>query len=427
MRVLITSIGSGGDVHPFLAIGRELSRRGHEVEVAVNPVYEGRVRAAVDPAEGRALRFRAVGTIEQFREVEADPRVADRRASTGFILDQLMRRSVPDTIEAVEASVREFAPDVILRHHVSVGSRWIAQKHGIPCVTGVLAPVFFFSRQDIMVLPNWPFDHVPAWVRRLRVELGRWMLRLAFDRPLNRMRREIGLRPERDAFMHDIMGTDATLGLWSPHFRGAFADDPERSTICGFAVHDVDPHHEVHHGPLERFLDRWGEQRPIVFSLGTIVSHHGERFYRAAMEAATLLERPAILLGPKLSPSDDSGRVLTLPYAPYSRVLPRAGAMVHHGGIGTTAQCLRAGVPMVIVPHIADQYDHAARVRRHGLGTSLDERLLSGHRLAEAVRAVLDEGTGGRARELARRMEGEDGARVAAELVEAAAARPRTS
>ena len=130
-RILITTIGSGGDVHPFVAVALELQRRGHEVEMLVNPHYRERIEAA-------GLRVRPLGTAQDLLDVLHHPHLAKPWLSPLLIIRELIGGSVGPTVEGVQASVREFKPDLIVRHHISLGSRWVAQRERIPVVTCVL-------------------------------------------------------------------------------------------------------------------------------------------------------------------------------------------------------------------------------------------------------------------------------------------------
>ncbi len=439
MRVLITTIGSGGDIHPYIAVAQELARRGHETEMVANPIYEARIREAVTSSDGPPIRVRHLGTIEQYREIESDPRIAHPRRSTRFILDQLMREAVPPTVEACEEAVREFKPDVVFRHHVSIGSRWVARRHNIPVATGVLAPLFFFSRQEPAVFKGWPFENAPPWVRHLRYRIGRATMRMVFDRPLRRQRRDLGYPDERDCFYREIVDAESLIGMWSPAFRPPRLDDPRDAKIAGFCFFDEVPHGDQHaistsnhrdartneERNLDRFLDECerANEPPIVFSLGTVISHHGRRFYHAAARAAQTLDRGAVLLCPRRDqwPVDLPKNVIAATYAPYSKILPRAAALVHHGGIGTTAQCLRAGKPMVVVPHIADQFDHAARCRRLGISATVSESRATPDRLVAALQSVLNVESRSRAKALGEAITREHGPALAADSIEQAA------
>lgn len=411
MDLLITSIGSGGDVHPSIAIAIAAARQRHTVRLAINPAFAPRARSAanrlgIDPAR---LDILPIGTEHDYAAIEADPRIAHPTRSTSLIITHLMARAVEPTVHALRNAIAQRRPDLILRHHASIGSRWVAHEHRIPCATSVLAPMFFFSRQEPIVFKNWPFEAAPPWLREARFRLGRLAMRLAFDRPINRLRATLGFPKDTDLFFDEILGSDLTLGLWSPAFRPPMPDDHPSTRIVGFCPFD---HHQDHHDiprPVAQLLD--ATTPPLIFTLGTIVAQHGKRFYHAATQAARLADRPAILLCPRADqlPTSLPPGVAAAPYLPYSAVLPRAAALVHHGGIGTTAQALAAGLPTVVVPHIADQYDHAARARRLGCSATVPLARLSARALADAIDRVLTPEPIARARALAQRLRFEDG------------------
>ncbi len=412
MRVLITAVGSGGDIHPYIAIGATLRARGHSVEMLVNPRYEARVRDV-------GLAFRPLGTREQYEEIEADPRIAAPRTSTRFILEQLMDTPVVPIVEGCEASVREFKPDLILRHHVSIGSRWVAERHGIRCVNGALSPLMCLSSRE-PVGTDMPFiEELPGWLMPVLRKVARVSLRARFDRPINAKRREMGFTPDRSLFLTELQSGGPLLGLWSPAFRGPMPDDPSNLRIAGFCVYDRAPGEETRSDEIVRFLDRC-PRPPVVFSLGTIMSHHGRAFYHAAAEVCRMLDIPGILLCPKreMLPESLPPQAAAFAYAPFSSLLPRASLFVHHGGIGTTAQGLMAGVPQVVVPHIADQFDNGARVRRLGLGGMVRAWKATPRRLAEVVREALEGGHGPRCKTIAAAIARENGPEAAVRLIE---------
>jgi len=419
VRVLITTIGSSGDIHPYIAVGRELLRRGHAVEMLVNPHYEQRVRA-----EG--LGYRPLGTEEQFLRVLHHPDLANQSRSPGLIIRELIGETVRPTFDATLAAIREFRPDVVLRHHISLGSRWVCEREGVPCITGVLAPIFWLNPRDRVVYRSWQWEQPPLWVARLRIRLGRWVMRFMFDRALNRERRALGLPPASDQFKAETLPASRVLGLWSAHFRGPQEGDPASGRICGFAFFDAAAGHKAGHDKLGAFLDDCGSsgESPLVFTLGTSVVHHHAGFYDTAAEVCRRLGRRGLLLTGKAeyAPRRLPPEVQAVPYAPFSLVLQRAAAVVHHGGVGTTGQCLRAGVPTVIVPFANDEFDNARRAKLLGTSVTLHTHRLSIEGLCAAMRRVLEsDAIAERAEALGRRIRAEDGAAAAADEVEAVA------
>ncbi len=415
-RILITTIGSGGDVHPFVAVALELARRGHEVEMLVNPHYRERIEAA-------GLRVRPLGTAQDLLGVLHHPHLARPWLSPLLIIRELIGRTVAPTLDGVEAALREFGPDVIVRHHISLGSRWAAQRAGVPCVSCVLAPIFWFNARDGAVQSRWQLERPPMWLAKLRLTLGRWAMRVLFDRPLNRLRRERGLVPEQDQFRREVEDARAVLGLWSPTVRPPMEGDPPRSVVCGFCEFDRSPAQESRLGELRAFLDSCeaGDQRPVVFTLGTSVVHHHGDFYVHAATAMATLGRPAVLLTgtDEYAPRGLPANVRAFPYAPYTMLFARAAAIVHHGGAGTTAAALRSGRPTVIVPFANDEFDNARRAKLLGCSRTLHAGEVNAASLAGALRQVLDDVMmAQRAASVAQAMRAEHGPSRAADEIE---------
>lgn len=418
MRILITTIGSAGDINPFVAIGRALRGRGHEVVMLVNPHFEPRVRAA-------GLGFEPLGTEEDFLRALHHADLVHPRKGPALVVRELIHTAVRPTVAGVERLVREFRPDVLLRHHISFGARWVAERHGVPQAVGVLAPMFWFSRREAPIYRPLPLmRRQPYWVVRAGVRVGRHMMRWIVDRPMNALARELGYPPTRDMIFHEAVRPGdggAVLGLWSPHVRPALADDPPASTICGYAWYDRQ--HVGEHAPeeIERFLGD-GEP-PVIFTLGTSVVHHAGDFYRRAAEACRLIGRRGLLLTgtPEYAPParDLPRGVAAFTYAPFSAVLHRGCATIHHGGAGTTAQAMRAGRPSLVIPFANDEFDNAERARALGVAESLWKPRASARRLAATLDRLLGDGAiARRAAELGGHLRAEDGAAVATGVVE---------
>ncbi len=137
--------------------------------------------------------------------------------------------------------------------------------------------------------------------------------------------------------------------------------------VAGFTFYDGTQGGAELTPELKQFLDA-GEP-PIVFTLGSAAVMTPGSFYQESIQAAKLLNRRAVLLiGKNAPPENLPDDILAVSYAPYSQIFPYACAIVHQGGIGTTAQALRAGRPTLVMPYSHDQPDNAARVER--LGTS---------------------------------------------------------
>ncbi|MGH7243275.1 MAG: glycosyltransferase [Phycisphaerales bacterium] len=426
MRVLIGTLGSAGDTHPYVAIGEELIRRGHVVAMLANPHFEQRIRSV-------GMEFLPLGEEKDFLSVLHDPRLANQGQSPHLVIQALFNKSVEPAYRAVQEAIASFRPDVILRHHILFAARWAAEEHRIPVVTGVLTPAMWFHPDEPMVLRSY----LPYWVQKMmgRVfrEGGRLALRWYIDRPVNKARAAMGLPPMRDVFFRETRGGLSVLGLWSRYFRPPLSGDPGESEVCGYCFFDraggdadkaLDPE-------LEGFLHRCEDagNLPVAFTLGTTIVHHARNFFDTAVRACREIGRPAVLLvgkgesGPAIGKAPD---VCICSYAPHSLLMPRAAASVHHAGAGSSSQALRSGRPSVAIPFVNDEFDIAYRMQKLGVAASFPaSRLVSRNavgNLAESLRQVMEPSTfPKRAHELGSKIRAEFGAGSAATRVESCA------
>jgi UDP:flavonoid glycosyltransferase YjiC (YdhE family) len=410
MRVLITTIGSAGDVHPYVPIGEELVRRGHEVAFLANPFYAPRLPGS--------FRFVPLGSEEELRDAFGELAGLGPLGSmlrlVGWVTDH-----VEPTVETLRATLRDFRPDCVLRHVVHAGVLWACEEAGVPCVSGAVAPAAWLSVEE-RVADQRPFRRT----RRVGWRAARGGLRLVgratLERKLARLRARLGLAPRRDLLGAELLGGRARLGLWSRALRPPMPDDPPESHVCGFSTYDwvADDGDQEE---VESFLDA-GEP-PIVFTLGSTGVHSdlATTFYRSAVEVCRRTGRRGLLLTgrPPSFVGSTPDSVLAVPYAAHSRVHPRAALVVTHAGVGSVAPALRAGVPVVSVPLLFEQPDLAFRLERLGVGPVVWPRRLGVRALERAVRRVLEDGTSAaRARELSSVVATEDASATVADLLE---------
>ncbi|MBS0187405.1 MAG: glycosyltransferase family 1 protein [Planctomycetes bacterium] len=423
MRILLATLGSAGDTHPYVAIGEELVRRGHAVAMLANPHFEGRIRSV-------GMDFLPLGEEADFLSVLHDPRLARQGESPYLVIEALFNKSIEPSYRAMQEAIATWKPDAVVRHHIMFAARWAAEPHRIPVLTGVLTPSMWFHPDEPMVLRSF----LPFWVMRRLGPLVRGASRMALrwfiDRPANQARRAMGLASERDVFFTETAAGLRVLGLWSRYFRPSMPGDPPSSDVVGYCFFDrargdadkaLDP-------SLERFL-RGCEDRnnlPVAFTLGTTIVHHARDFFATAVRAAREAGRPAILLvgkGEKGPPIAEGSDVCVCEYAPHSLLMPRVAASIHHAGAGSSAQALRSGRPSVAIPFVNDEFDIAFRLERLGVAVNLPAPKLRSRRavgnLAEALHQVTSgPGFPERAREIGERMKSEYGAGRAADEVE---------
>jgi UDP:flavonoid glycosyltransferase YjiC (YdhE family) len=290
---------------------------------------------------------------------------------------------------------------------------------GKPWVVATLAPLSFMSRYDPPILIQAPWlTRIAAFSKPLYaslVGLSQWGIR-HWTEPVRRMRRDLGLTPGPAGIFGPRENARAIVAMFSPLVGRPQPDWPPNARITGFAFYD---RHEPMPAALQAFLD--AGDPPIVFTLGSAAVFDPGEFYRDSASAVRSIGRRAVLLvGPDApSPPSADHQIAVAPYAPFSELFPRAAAIVHQAGIGTTAQALRAGKPMLIVPFSHDQPDNAARMARLGVARVIGRRQYSAATAAAALRELLDDPSyATRAVAAAAQIHREDGAAGAADIVE---------
>jgi rhamnosyltransferase subunit B len=417
-RIVLSTLGSLGDLHPFMALGLALRARGADVVVATAAEYRSKVERA-------GLGFR--GVRPSFDDMQRDLGM-DRAQLTRAVLgrtDFLLRRLIMPHVQASYDDMLALmqGADMVLTSSLGFGARLAAERCTIPWVAVVLQPLMFLSAFDPPAIPKIEF--LSSLLRILGPTATRWMLR-AFKyalarqlKPVRDLRRRIGLASTRENPLFEGQFSPAgAIGLYSP-LLGAIRDDyPKPAEIAGFAYFDSEDGADTALEPsLDEFLDAGA--RPVVFTLGSLIVNNPGSFYRESLAAARILGKRAVLLVGENAAAAFSGctspEVHVAAYAPYSLLFPRAESIVHQGGIGTLAQALRSGRPQLIVPFYADQIDNASRAVRLGVARRVAPRRYAAGSAARLLAKLADESAhlleAARVRDLLSR---EDGAAQAA-------------
>ena len=281
-------------------------------------------------------------------------------------------------------------PDtVVVAHSLAFGAMILQEKEHVPVISLTLQPALLRSLNDASVMMgNYGITRWPRPVRR-----AFWWLadRLVVDpimaKIIDPLRDELGLPRVRRFFKQWIFSPRLNIGMFPDWYASPQPDWPVNTHLTGFPLCDAfDP---AIPPELESLLTHG--DRPIVFTAGT-ANIHAQRFFEAAADACRRLGRPGILLTRHRQqiPADLPRGVRPFDFAPLSRILPRCGGLVHHGGIGTTGAGFARGVPQVIMPLSHDQPDNAARVVRLGTGDRLWPKRFTGPNLAACLKSLLD-------------------------------------
>ncbi len=382
-RILFATIGSLGDLHPCLGLALELQRRGHSVTIAATGFY----RAGV---EALGLEFRAMRPNWDPTDSALIAQCQNLRRGPEILFRKLVLPHLRDTFDDLLAAAAD--TDLMIAGEMVYAAPLVAEKLGLRWVSAILSPCSFFSAHDpslLVTAPELMLLRNAGWrINRAVLDVVRAATRHWWE-PVRQLRREQGLNPDCDPFAKDKFSAELVLALFSRALAAPQPDWPPHTLQPGFIFYDQNRDDASTGSALDQFLAT-GED-PIVFTLGSTAVHHAGDFFARSAEAARRLGRRAILLGAPFAAAHASADVLSLPYAPYSQVFPRARVIVHQGGSGTTGQALRAGRPQLIVPFGWDQPDNGARVERAGAGLCLARASYTGEKAAAALSRLLED------------------------------------
>jgi len=413
-RIVITSFGSFGDINPYVGVALALKERGHHVMIATSEYYRKTIREL-------DLDFHPIRpTIEPTSELLH--RVMDASKGTEVILRELLfpslRESYEDLMEATEQA------ELLVTHPITFAGPIVAEKRKIRWVSTVLSPISFFSAYDLPVFPRLPqlvklrkFGHgvTSLLVRHAKSTMRSW------SEPARKLRKEVGLPPGNDPIFEGQFSPELVLAMFSQVLARPQLDWPTNARITGQVFYDG-PNGDAGLLPeLIHFLE--AGPPPVVFTLGSSAVAAAGDFYQESLDAVKQLQVRAVLLvgaspdnRPKGPIPSDVG---VFEYAPFSQLFPRAAAIVHQGGIGTTGQALRSGRPMLVVPFSHDQPDNAFRVQNLGVARTIYRNRYSARRAAENLRILLKDPSYSQcARQIGERVRSEDGVRAACDAID---------
>lgn len=357
-RILLTCLGTLGEVLPIRNLARELVRRGDEVHVC-------------GPGHGRAFFGSDVASYTIM------PCGIEDRAPTGAELSRIFARDVEYVFEDIdrhcEAAVDHLRRVILDSRIDEVKHSWItpaaalaAHACGVPHERVYLYPLALNQRADPPVIARWRRMTAASRDLATRQRL-RDLARQRYERLVPRLRRlgnSIGLPPEAYDLRHDGASGPAGLALFDP--RLLLVPEPGVTFLGLPPATDLPPHPPE----VSDFLASHGA--PVVVSLGSGSGAAKERATSRIVRAARALSVPVLLILGVPGPRQVIRRpnMLVLSEFPLAAAAPLARLVVHHAGIGSLQETLRAGRPALAMPLLYDQFDNARRLEALGLGAA---------------------------------------------------------
>ncbi len=382
---LLMPFGSAGDTFPFIGLGQHLQQRDHTVRIAGNGYFRSHVKDAGLPFDELWSKQDYLDNLNNpdiwhptrgFKAIVGHPKMAEMvEEQHVYIIEQFNRN--PNII--------------IVAGSLTFGARIARETHGLKMATIHLSPSVLLSAIKPPRLPNMT---IPSWCPRSMVRLLYWMgNRLVIDPTMQQVvgkyRKELRLPRIKNYFKDWIHSTELVLGLWPDWFAEPVADWPKNTKLTGFPFFDSTSTSPLSGSAME-FVQAGSP--PIVATFGSAMKL-GEPLFKATIEACTALNQRTILLTPftEQVPEPLPPTIRRFDYLPLSKLLPHAAALVHHGGIGTTSQALRAGVPQVITPLAHDQFDNAERVQALGVSTIVPAAKINAKRLSKGISQAVNQ------------------------------------
>lgn len=413
MNLLITTLGSYGDVYPFVGLGVYLSRRGHNVTLLTNPFFE-------ELARKYGLDFVPFGTRQQYEQFSQHPALFDPRKSLTVFFETLV---IPSIRLAYERLYERMQSDktVTISTITVFAARLVQEKYRVPVITAHNIPMGLKSAHEMPQNGMVPFpDWLPLGLKRLYW----WVADKVVIDPLicpelNAFRKELDLAPVSRIMTKWGNSPQMVLGLFPSWYAHPQPDWPPGTRLTGFPLFDEDQETAI--APdVKAFLEE-GEP-PIVFMPASLMQQ-ADQFFTIAIQSCQEVGKRAILLSRYRHhiPSALPKGIQHFEYIPLQHILPRVGVLVHQGGIGACAQALRCGVPQLIHPMAYDQYDNAWRIKRLGVGDWITAKDWRVSIVTAKIRAITTSSeVSERCRAIASKFEGINPLQETCQLIEAA-------
>ena len=381
--VIVATSGTGGDIFPFITLSQGLLERGHRVLMLVPRFHEAIVLAAGVPCQ-------TFGTHDEWQALLDNPDLWDERKGWGVVWNGLVPHL--NAVRQIIQSLPADQPCVVLSHPILVPMASLARsvRPELRIVCAYLAPSNLCSSHDMLAagslrIPSW----IPiTWRQTLWSLINKVWIDPVTLPSLNAARSENGLAPVPHFFKHTYTTPNASLGLFPSWYASVQPDWPQ-SFAEGDFVNSIVGGQTALSPELEQFLSEGTP--PIVFTPGT-GHQHAAQYFNTALEALKQLGRRGLFVTPHSAQLPDPlpSSVMWQAHVPFSLLLPRVAAVVHHGGIGTTVEAFRAGTPQLIVPFAYDQFDNGLRAKRLGVGDVLLAKRLSARRMQKQLAHLLD-------------------------------------
>jgi sterol 3beta-glucosyltransferase len=416
MKIIITAIGSRGDIQPYIALAQGFQRAGHEVCLSSPYIFKALVA-------GHNVQQRPISVNPQDIMNHPAVQAAAQSGNQILFLKSLFRESgvlIKTFLEEVYTNCQD--GQLIISSMIPYGAYDVAEKRSIPFIQTVLAPYYpttAFAAPGVRLPINWPFiNRLSHYV----IDQSFWQFFRSIQNRWRKERLQLSAYPFWGPFQQ-IRRHSPTIMGYSPTVVATPADWPSSVFVTGYWFLDEAKNWNPPAG-LVSFLDT--KPVPIYIGFGSMPERDAAHMTQLILDALRISGQRCVLLSgwAGLGRQELPETVYCVESIPHCWLFKRVSVVVHHGGAGTTAAGLFAGVPSVITPYTADQFFWGERISELGVGPkAVPYHNLTAEILAAMIhQAVADNKIQNRAAEVGKHIQAENGVRNAVKIIERYAA-----
>lgn len=359
---ILSAPGSRGDVNPMVSIGRELHQRGFDVVISLAENY-------AEVAEANGLMTERLISEDEFNLMISDPNVWKPLSGARAVLRDAAGKFLEPHLSVIQKHHRP-GKTILVAHPLDFASRIFRDhKTTTPLVSIQLSPAIVRNADHPPRLSPWRFEpRRPPWLVRTAYAMADYCIADRFLSPsVNVTRKRLGLKSVTRILDRWWLSPDLVLGLYPKWFGDSRPACQGEWQACGF--------------PLQRHPDyqrttaaHTNDDKPIFFTPGT-AHQHAKEFFLNAVQACESIGKKCILATSQHQqlPTTLPVHAMAVGYVNLDEILRTCAAIVHHGGIGTTAMAFSTGCPQVVCPMAFDQFHNADRVEELGVGQSISQ------------------------------------------------------
>lgn len=420
--IAIAAFGTLGDMYPYFQLGSSLKQRGHRILLATSTLYQPKT------TELGFTFFPLRPDLENFKETIDDlaEKLMDPSSGAEFLYKECLMPGISQTYQDIFALAD--GADILITHPLILAASLVAEKKPIRWISTVLAPISMMSAYDppvlsISIANKLKFGpKISGWIiGMIKKKLSSW------SKPVDELRADLGLKPNKDPLFEGQHSERLALALFSEVFGPSQPDWPENVAAPGFIFYD-DAANQSLSPELIDFLNEGPP--PVVFTLGSSAVFRAGSFFDESIAAIDQLKYRAVILSGLTDKKQMLGRTVSsnifiTSYAPHALLFKYAAVVVHHGGVGTTAQVMRAGIPALVVPHAHDQPDNASRVKKLGVGELIAAENYNAKKIVPILKKLMENPLyKDQAKAVAGKLLVEDGISSACRIIEEQIAKP---